>query len=199
MFLDFRLTSRSVLKREIWSDVQQPTKMPQHGDLYNWFGNMSVVVRVCYLEESGPTHWGRRTLLLTTSCAPGFHDWARLSSWTWAGNFSTQMEPLAHRTCLTTSTWRQQDTAPCPSPSATCCFWCWRRCQRRDGHRWFEGSGQEAHWARGMSHLLVWGRHVSGTWRSRRGSLLRWRWATFPDVSGPSWGLGTQSLAKGWV
>uniref|UniRef100_A0AAZ1WX61 Platelet-activating factor acetylhydrolase IB subunit alpha2 n=1 Tax=Oreochromis aureus TaxID=47969 RepID=A0AAZ1WX61_OREAU len=52
-----------------------------------------------------------------------------------------------------------------PSPSVTCCCRFLRRRQRRDEHRWFEGYGHEAHFSRGMSHLLLlqWLRHAPGT------------------------------------
>lgn len=136
-----------------------------------------MVLRVCCLEGNGPTHSGRRTLLLTLTCAPGCHGWARLSSWMWAGSSSTPMEPSALRTCLTSFTLLQQVTTLWPSPSVTCCCRFLRRRQRRDEHRWFEGYGHEAHFSRGMSHLLLlqWLRHAPGTWRRKGSRSGGWR------------------------
>lgn len=118
-----------------------------------------MVLRVCCLEVSVPTHWGRRTLRSTGLCGPGCLDWARrLSTWMWAGRSSTLMETSSHRTCLTSSTWRHQVTEASLNPSVTCCFRYWRRHRRRDGHRWYEG--------RGSSFVQ---RHVSPTALGRRG------------------------------
>lgn len=109
--------------------------------------------RVCCLEASVLTHWGRRTLRSTGWCAPGCRDWgSRHSSWTSAEALSTPTEPSSRRTCLTSSTWRLRATAASPSPSATCCFRFWRRRQRRDGRRWFEGRGCAVSSPRGMPH-----------------------------------------------
>ena len=151
-----------------------------------------MFLRVCYLEASVQTLWGRRTPLLTGSCASGYHDWARLSTWMWPGISSTLMEPSSHRTCLTSSIWRRRATAASRSPWATCCFRYWRRRRRRDGRRWFEGHGPAAHLPRGMSHSLLLrgdGGDMSLVICRRKGSLIGGE--RHPDVSGPTRGVGS--------
>lgn len=157
-----------------------------------------MVLRVCCLVGSVLTLWGRRMLLSMASCAPGCHDWARLSYWTWVESLSTLMERSATRTCLTSFTWRWQVTVMCPSPSMTCCSKYWRRCQRRDGHHWFEGRGQAAHLSRGMSHSLLWKTWETCPWFVGEEGLAH-RGMRYPDVSEPTRGVGWHSWAEVWV
>lgn len=155
-----------------------------------------MVLRVCCLEGSAPTHWGRRTRRLTSSCAPGCRDWARLSCWMWAGSLSTLMGPSSYRTCLTSSTWRRQATAPWRSPSVTCCFRYWRRRQRRDGRLWFEGHGRAARLSRGMSHPRLLETGETCPWYLEEEGLTH-RGKGQPDVSGPTRGCGIIFRSEG--
>lgn len=206
--------NRPVLESQIWAllpsnilvfskkhQTETQSINSQHTDLHKWVKHIFVVLRVCCLEGSVPTPWGRRMLRLTGSCAPGCRDWARLSSWMWAGSSSTLTEPSSHRTCLTSSTWRRQVTAAWRSPSATCCFRYWRRRRRRDGRRWFEGRGRAAHLSRGMSHPLPWETGETGEtcpWCPEEEGLTH-RGRRHPFVSGPTRGVGSHSWAEGWV
>lgn len=154
----------------------------QHIHLYTRVRTISVSLRVCCLEGSNPTHWGRRTRRWTTSCAPGCPAWAKLCSWMWAGGSFTPTEPSTRRTCLTSSTWRRQATAPWRRPSATCCCRYWTRRQRTSARRRFEG--RAARLSRDVSHPLLWEAGWDMSLLSGGGMAHSWGWDT-PMWVGP--------------